>query len=100
MLLRRRLTLLPRPTRLLPLRYSLYLHYWYKITNYDAAAPLNAQFTCFTGTKVHIMTQQCSVYLIYWYKSTSYDAAIPLSAVQSTRARLAHRLQVKKKEKK
>ncbi len=44
------------------------------------------QFTCFTGTKVQILTRQyklvcncaehprCSVYLLYWYKSTNTDA--------------------------
>jgi aconitase B len=55
----------------------------------------SAQFTCFTGTKVQILTQmdiyiyitksfcrtaaypkaylRCSVYLLYWYKSTNTD---------------------------
>ena len=41
-------------------------------------------FTCFTGTKVHILTQQalaiegpatCQLFLLYWYKSARTDAA-------------------------
>jgi hypothetical protein len=41
------------------------------------------QFTCFTGTKVQILTQKAlqrrerrrsSVYLLYWHKSTNTDA--------------------------
>jgi hypothetical protein len=46
-----------------PRRYSLYLLYWYKSANTDAAAAQDAlivsikdQFTCFTGTKVQILT--------------------------------------------
>jgi hypothetical protein len=48
-------------------RYSVYLLYWYKSTNTDAAARRRlprtfncggTQFTCFTGTKVQILTQQ------------------------------------------
>jgi hypothetical protein len=46
-------------------RYSVYLLYWYKSTNSDAAtcrvasAPLSGtQFTSFLGTKVQILTQK------------------------------------------
>jgi hypothetical protein len=71
-------------------RYSVCLLYWYTSTNTDAEGPsahhtcLGTQFTCFTGTKVQIMTQKdlvrithmsrYSVYLLYWYKSTNTDA--------------------------
>ena len=47
-----------------PPRYSVYLLYWYKRTHTDAtgAARLarhnDARFTCFTGARVHILTQQ------------------------------------------
>jgi hypothetical protein len=37
-------------------RCSVYLLYWYKSTNTDADA--GAQFTCFTSTKVRILTQK------------------------------------------
>jgi hypothetical protein len=41
---------------------SLYLLYWYKSTNTDAAAHIQTRgyphFTCCTGTKVQILTQQ------------------------------------------
>jgi hypothetical protein len=50
-------------------RYSVYLLYWYKSTNIDATrrerersigaqlrGRVRAQFTCFTGTKVQILT--------------------------------------------
>jgi hypothetical protein len=46
-------------------RYSVYLLYWYKSTNSDAAAAvaflpngafLASEFTCFAGTKVQILT--------------------------------------------
>jgi hypothetical protein len=40
------------------------MRYWYKITNYHAAAPLSAQFTCFTGTNAQIVTQHYTVYLL------------------------------------
>ena len=38
---------------------------------------MGPQFTCFTGTKVQILTLEASgasVYLLYWYKSTNSDA--------------------------
>jgi hypothetical protein len=45
---------------------------------------IGMQFTCFTGTKIHILTQKARVsdlqrpyrrvYLLYWYKSTHTDA--------------------------
>jgi hypothetical protein len=42
--------------------YSLYLLYWYKSTNSDAAGASAAMrtfdFTCFTGTRVQILTQE------------------------------------------
>jgi hypothetical protein len=41
--------------------YSVYLLYWYKSTNTDAAAVRRlpgTSFTCFTGTKVQILTLQ------------------------------------------
>ncbi len=44
------------------LRYAVYLLYWYKSTNTDAAAAL-----------------RCAVYLLYWYKSANTDAAAALS---------------------
>jgi uncharacterized protein YcfL len=73
------------------------LLYWYKGTNTAfKKGPLRAHrrvtgalFTCFTGTKVQILTQNLSqrrllenrkripldtLYLLYWYKSTSTDA--------------------------
>ena len=53
-----------RATDGLVARYSVFLFYWYKSTNYDAgaSAPPTASlrgthFTCCTGTKVRIMTQ-------------------------------------------
>jgi len=94
-------------------RCSLYSVYWYTSTNTDAArrslmgvawlpkpddldfegnplavALLGSQFTCFTGTKVQILTLRhashimwrtqyhiFSVYLLYWRKSTNTEAA-------------------------
>jgi hypothetical protein len=57
---------------------------------YWLPAPLRSrrtstQFTCFTGTKVQILTtcssqikaHQYSVYLLYWYKSTDTDYVLP-----------------------
>jgi hypothetical protein len=71
------------------------LLYWYQSTNISAlgeaikvTAPLGTHFTCFTGTKVQILTQKAplvaalrraretqsgstarfSLYLLYWYK--------------------------------
>ena len=55
--------------------------------------PKGTQFTCFTGTKVQILTHRgiaerledtrevgerrtSSVYLLYWYKSTTTDAGV------------------------
>jgi hypothetical protein len=42
-------------------RHLVYLLYWYKRTNTDAAATIglntDTQFTCFTGTKGQILTQ-------------------------------------------
>ncbi len=56
----------------------VYLLYWYKSTNTDTQPPCpqqqqarNAEFTCFTGTKAHILTQLLSVYAI---RSTSAHA--------------------------
>ena len=49
-------------------------------------ATAGAHVTCFTGTKVQILTQsvvarvgrgcygRCSLYLLYWYKGTNTDA--------------------------
>jgi hypothetical protein len=39
--------------------HSLYLLYWYKSANTDAAVAVAVavQFTCFTGTKVQILMQ-------------------------------------------
>jgi hypothetical protein len=41
-------------------RYSVYLLYWYKSTGADAylsrASGRGAQFSCFTGTKVQVLT--------------------------------------------
>jgi hypothetical protein len=79
--------LLPLALRFYP---TVYLLYYYKSTNNDAAAALRSatsacvsgfttQFTCFTSTKVQILTQKallereervgggetCSVYLLY-----------------------------------
>jgi hypothetical protein len=62
-------------------RYSLYLIFWYSGTH----------FTCFTGTKVQILTLSAEtvaekvdcfgsqppvylLYLLYWYRSTNTDA--------------------------
>ena len=44
-------------------RFSLYLLYWYESANTDAASfcwrsAAGAQFTCFTGAKVQILTQK------------------------------------------
>jgi hypothetical protein len=55
-----------RATDGLVARYSVYFLYWYKSTNHDAGAAqqhrarcelAGAQVACFTGTKVHILTQ-------------------------------------------
>jgi hypothetical protein len=85
-------------------RHSVCLFYWYKSANTDAARGgaghgetaarghrVRRQFTCFTGTKERILTQQegrrtrrnsCErpqsptpVYLLYWYKRKNTDAA-------------------------
>jgi hypothetical protein len=47
------------------------LAFWYKSTNTDAAGQvgLGTQFTCYTGTKVQMLTGE----LLYWYKSTNAD---------------------------
>ncbi len=64
-------------------RYSVYLLYWYKSANTDATSfcwrsAAGTHFTCFTGTRVQILTQKshfadarrevlkrCSLYLFY-----------------------------------
>jgi hypothetical protein len=38
----------------------------------EACGEAGAHFTCFTGTKVQILTRQ----LLYWYKSKNTDAAV------------------------
>ena len=53
------------------------------VGDYD---PSGTHFTCFTITKVQILTQEvpraprarlrCSVYLLYWYKSTNADSEV------------------------
>jgi hypothetical protein len=51
------------------------------------AGEAGARFTCFTGTRVQILTQllrlregsRCSVYLLYWYTSTNTDAAVAVA---------------------
>jgi hypothetical protein len=42
----------------------------------EAYKKLGTQFTCFTSTKVQILTlgDRFSVYLLYWYKSSNTDA--------------------------
>ncbi len=49
---------------------SVYLLYWYKRTNADAvrritacSSPACTQFTCFTGTNVHMLTLRAAIYL-------------------------------------
>jgi hypothetical protein len=62
----------------------------------SGCAEAGAQFTCFTGTRVQILTQlvrrarlrkrlrgsRCSVYLLYWYQSTNTDAAVAVARKQ------------------
>jgi len=65
-------------------RGSVYLLCWYKRTNADAEGgsdeepqapdatrPTGAQFACFTGTTVQLLTARC---LLSWYKSTNTDS--------------------------
>ena len=65
--------------------YSVYVLYWYTSTNADvtqAAPPPGTQFTCFTGTEVHILTSSgastwdYSGVLLYWYRSTHTDHTV------------------------
>jgi hypothetical protein len=51
--------------------YSIYLLYWYKSTNTDAAGGGGLS----GGRRVHALNPTlCSVYLLYWYKSTNMAA--------------------------
>ncbi len=43
-------------------RYAVYLLYWYEVQLLTQKAMLGAQFVCFTGTKVQIITQKLCVH--------------------------------------
>jgi hypothetical protein len=77
-----------RPSRPTRSRYSVYLLYWYKSTNTDAASRPTRTLERHTNTswKRRGAVDKCgrrnvrkrlrySVYLLYWYKSTNTDAA-------------------------